>query len=213
MSDKLRQTVNDHHGFFTIFTKGLSMFFHKRKEFTLFTETNRLVIRPLKKTDFDNWLYEFKNRRPSQHKHDKGRMNMSDCNEYWFAHLVKTHQELAITDQAYIFGIFRKQDGVHLGMVDFSTLARDNLQWGRMGYTIHNQFWRQGYGKEAVLAALNLAFTQLDYRRIEAHIDLDNTPSIELAKNVGMEFECIRKAFLFESGEWSDHRVYYKIAQ
>ncbi len=213
MTDKLKQTVHENNGIFTIFTKGISMIFPKRKEFTHLVETNRLVIRPLRKTDYDNWLYELNNRLPSQHKHDKGRINMSDCNEYWFAHLVRTHQELAITDQAYIFGIFRKQDGVHLGMIDFSTLARDNLQWGRVGYTIHNQFWRQGYGKEAVRAALKLAFTQLTYRRIEAHIHVDNTASIELAKSVGMEFECIRKGFLFESGEWSDHRVYYKIVQ
>ncbi|MGM0901155.1 MAG: GNAT family N-acetyltransferase [Bacillota bacterium] len=176
------------------------------------TETDRLLIRPLKKTDYSNWLNEFTNRLPSQHKHDKGRMNMSNCSEQWFVQLVRDHQELALSDQAYIFGIFRKDDDTHLGMVDFSTLARENFQWGRVGYTIHNQFWRQGYGKEAVLAALQLAFSELHYHRIEAHINLDNTASIELAKSIGMEFECIREAFLFEAGEWTDHRVYYKNA-
>ncbi|MER2181783.1 MAG: GNAT family N-acetyltransferase, partial [Desemzia incerta] len=41
----------------------------------------------------------------------------------------------------------------------------------------HNHFWRKGYGKEAVNAALNLAFEKLNYHRIEAHINLDNHAS------------------------------------
>ena len=67
-----------------------------------------------------------------------------------------------------------------------------------------------GYGKEAVSAALTLAFTQLKFHRIEAHINIDNAPSIKLAESVGMEFECIRKGFIYENDEWTDHLVYYK---
>lgn len=210
MSEKLKQLVNERNSFLNRLTKGRYPLFHKRREFTMSKETERLLIRPLKKEDYSNWLNEFSNRLPSQHKHDKGRMNMSNCSEQWFAQLVKEHQELAFTDQAYIFGVFRKQDDTHLGMIDFSTLARENFQWGRIGYSIHNHFWRQGYGKEAVLAALQLAFSELHYHRIEAHIHVNNTASIELAKKVGMEYECVRKAFLFESGEWSDHLIFYR---
>jgi len=210
MSEKLKQLVNERNSFLNLLTKGRYPLFHKRREFTMSKETERLHIRPLKKTDYSNWLNAFNNRLPSQHKHDKGRMNMSNCSEQWFAQLVREHQELALSDQAYIFGVFRKPDDTHLGMIDFSTLARENFQWGRIGYTIHNHFWRQGYGKEAVLAALQLAFAELHYHRIEAHINVDNKPSIELAKKVGMEYECVRKAFLFESGEWSDHLIFYK---
>jgi [ribosomal protein S5]-alanine N-acetyltransferase len=210
VSEKLKQIVNERNRFLALLTKGRDQLFQKRREFTMNKETERLLIRPLKKTDYSNWLNEFTNRLPSQHKHDKGRMNMSNCSEQWFAQLVREQQELAFSDQAYIFGVFRKNDDTHLGMIDFSTLARENFQWGRIGYSIHNHFWRQGYGKEAVLAALQLAFAELHYHRIEAHINVDNTASIELAKKIGMEFECVRKSFLLESGEWTDHMVFYK---
>ncbi|MEH6942068.1 hypothetical protein V7014_09450 [Bacillus sp. JJ722] len=80
--------------------------------------------------NYRNWLTEFKNRFPSQNRHDKGRINMSGCTEEWFSNLVK-------------------------------------------------------------------------------HINLDNSPSINLAKSVGMEFECVRKGFIFEFGEWTDHFFYY----
>nr|WP_143781406.1 GNAT family protein [Paenibacillus amylolyticus] len=54
------------------------------------------------------------------------------------------------------------------------------------------------------------AFEYLKFHRIEAHINVDNTPSMKLAESVGMEFECLRKGFIHENNEWTDHLVYYK---
>lgn len=181
-----------------------------KETFEVVSETERLVIRPFKKADYANWLNEFENRYPSQHRHDQGKIDMSQCTQEWFHHLVDKHQELALTDTAHVFGVFRKEDGTHLGMVDFSTLARDDFQWGRIGYSIHNQYWRKGYGKEAVNEALTIAFTHLNFHRIEAHINLDNPASSNLAESVGMKYECTRKGFIFEHGEWTDHFIYYK---
>ena len=180
------------------------------KNVEIHSETERLIIRPLKNADYHNWLNEFEKRLPSQHKYDLGKIDMSECTEEWFINLVAKHQKLAIHDTAHIFGVFRKSDTIHIGMVDFSTLQRENFQWGRLGYTIHNQYWNQGFGKEAVKEALNLAFGALDFHRIEAHINLDNIASIKLAESVGMEFECKRKGFIYEDNEWNDHLIYYR---
>lgn len=180
------------------------------EQFDYISETERLIIRPLKKDDYENWLNAFENRLPSQYRHDQGKMDMSECTPDWFHHLVDRHQELARTDAVYVFGVFRKEDGTHLGMIDIATLARADFQWASFGYTIHNQYWRTGYGKEAVNEALHIAFEHLKFHRIEAHINLDNTPSIKLAERVGMEFECVRKGFIYENDEWTDHLVYYK---
>lgn len=98
-------------------------------KFDCVSETERLVIRPLKENDFENWLSEFKNRLPSQHKYDQGKIDMSECTEEWFTNLVEKHQELAVDDIAYVFGVFRKEDGKHLGTIDFSTLERNDFQW------------------------------------------------------------------------------------
>ncbi|WP_077622840.1 GNAT family N-acetyltransferase [Sediminibacillus massiliensis] len=172
-------------------------------------ETNRLIIRPLQKSDYMNWLEQFKSRKPSQHNYDKGNIDMSECTEEWFDNLVEQHQSLAEDDTAYVFGVFDKEQGTHLGMIDFSTFERGEFQWGRIGYTIHNQHWRKGFAKEAVTAALQIAFKELDYHRIEAHINVDNIPSINLADSVGMEFECTRKGFIYEFGDWTDNLIYY----
>ena len=181
----------------------------KEANFEIQLETERLIVRPLKKEDFQNWLTEFESRNPSQHRHDEGQKDMSECTEEWFVQLIEKHQGLAANDSAYIFGVFRKSDNKHIGMIDFSTLERMDFQWGRIGYTIHNQHWRMGYGKEAVKAALLMARKELGFHRIEAHINTDNAPSIKLAESVGMRFECKREGFTFEFGEWTDNLIYF----
>lgn len=172
-------------------------------------KSERLIVRSLTIEDYSNWLKEFENRNPSQHRHDEGKKDMSECTEEWFGNLLDNHQKLAANDVAYILGVFRKSDNKHIGMIDFSTLERMDFQWGRIGYTIHNQHWGKGYGKEAVEAALQLAHKDLGFHRIEAHINIDNTASIKLAESAGMKFECIREGFIFEFGEWTDNYVYF----
>ena len=178
--------------------------------FTYHRKTNRIIVRPLEKRDYDTWLSGFTNRLVSQHVYDPGKLDMSDCTSVWFGQLVDTHQSLAHEDRAHVFGIFRLEDGIHLGMVDFSTLARDGFHWGRVGYTIHNQHGQNGYGTEAVDLAMRIAFDDLNFQRIEAHINLDNEASVRLAERVGMSYECTREGFIFENDEWVDHLVYVK---
>lgn len=175
--------------------------------------TKRLEVRPLREDDYAQWLRAYSQRLPSRHRHDEGPNDLSDCHEAWFVQVVHKHQELAAEDKAYVFDVFRHEDGAHLGMVDFSTLARDDFAWGRIGYTIHNQHWGAGYGREAVQSALTIAFRDLNYHRIEAHINVDNMASIHLAERVGMTFECIRKGFIYEFGEWTDNLIYYRNAE
>jgi [ribosomal protein S5]-alanine N-acetyltransferase len=176
-------------------------------------ETPRLIVRPFMKGDYHNWFNENMNRLPSQHKYDLGWQDLSECTEYWFRDMVDQQNEMMNNDEVYIFGVFLKQTGVYIGNIDFSTLMRLNFHWGRIGYTLNNTHWKQGYGKEAVRAALRMAFEIVNYHRVEAHINLDNIPSIRLAEAVGMWYECTRKGFIYENGVWTDNHVYYMNAE
>ncbi|WP_404451918.1 GNAT family N-acetyltransferase [Virgibacillus necropolis] len=182
----------------------------KTEEVKFQSETERLVLRPLQNQDYEQWLEGCRNRFPSQYKYDDDKMDLSEWTQKKFNDdVVAKLQGLADRDEAYVFGVFRKSDQKHVGKVEFGTIMRGEFQWGLLGYTIHNQYWRKGYGKEAVKEALNIAFQNLHFHRIEANINVDNNPSIKLVESVGMEFECIRKGFIFEFDEWTDNLVYY----
>lgn len=110
----------------------------------------------------------------------------------------------------YILGVFRKEDGVNLGKVELITILRMDYQWAMMGYSIHNQFWKNGYGVESVRAAASLFFSELDFHRIELHINTDNEPSQKLAERAGFTFECTREQFSFENDKWTNFHIYFQ---
>jgi [ribosomal protein S5]-alanine N-acetyltransferase len=170
--------------------------------------TERLVLRPQEPEDYECWYAGFDGRLPSQRNHDDGWVDLGHCDRDWFVALCERHQHEASADEVYVFGVFSRQTGYHLGNVDLSTIRRGEYQWGLLGYEIHNQHWRQGFGTEAVGAALRVGFETLHYHRIEAAINLDNLVSIALAKRIGMQQECIRRGFIYENEHWVDHFIY-----
>lgn len=101
-----------------------------------------------------------------------------------------------------------RESDLHIGNIDLSTIRREENQWANLGYSIHNQYQSQGFGQEAVCAAIIAGFEHLNYHRIEAAINLDNDRSISLAERVGIKKECMRPGFFYENEQWVDHLIY-----
>jgi RimJ/RimL family protein N-acetyltransferase len=147
-------------------------------------------------------------RRPRQHQYDDDLLSLDGLDADWFAGACDHHRKSALSDQCYNWTAFHKQTHQHLGKIDLSTIQRNVFQWANLGYCIHNQFWRQGFAKEAVTAVLKAGFDQLHYHRIEAAINLDNHASIGLVESLGLQKECIRRGFWYENEQWVDHLIY-----
>ena len=175
-------------------------------------DTERLILRPQQPSNYETWYAGFSGRLPKQHQYDDGLVSLAHCDRQWFADLCQRHQQQALTDQVFVFGIFSRQTAQYLGNIDLSTIRRREHQWAILGYEIHNQHWRQGFGREAVRAILIAGFETLGYHRIEAAINLDNLASIAFAQSVGMQKECIRRGFLYENEQWVDHFIYVVLA-
>jgi [ribosomal protein S5]-alanine N-acetyltransferase len=182
-----------------------------KTHWTLTIKTKRLILRPQTPDDYQSWYAGFSGRLPQQSKYDEGQINLDGCDTEWFSSLCQRHQQQALSDYAYIFAVFSKQNNRHLGYVDLSTIQREEKQWANLGYSIHNQYWQQGFGKEAVRAALIAGFEHLGYHRIEAAINLDNHLSIALVQSLGLQKECIRRGFYYENDRWVDHFIYVAI--
>lgn len=175
----------------------------------LMAETERLFIRPYEVADYKEWAQGYKNRLPSTYQHDEGN-DGEVYSERWFIDWVDEFHTLAAADDTYLFGVFRKVDGAHIGEIELNTILREDYEWGMMGYTMHNQYHRKGYGTESVIAAADLFFEDLHFHRLELQIHVDNEPSQKLAMRAGFDYECTRKKYFYEGGKWIDQKIYVK---
>ena len=56
-------------------------------------ETERLILRPLKSSDYEAWYIGFSIRLPQQSKYDEGQVSLKGCDPVWFSNLCNRHQE------------------------------------------------------------------------------------------------------------------------
>lgn len=175
-------------------------------------ETARLSIRPYQIADYKMWAEGYKNRLPSTYPHDEGN-DGETYSKKWFIEWVEEFHDSAVEDDTYLFGVFRKTDGAHIGEIELNTILREDYEWGMMGYTMHNQFHRQGYGTESVIAAAELFFEDLRFHRLELQVHVDNEPSQKLAARAGFTYECTRENYFYEGGKWIDQKIYVKNKQ
>ena len=180
----------------------------KNSYLSTYIETDRLYIRPLNLNDLDAFKEGFAQRKSKQNAFDADDVDVSNYTSGDFKQLITSFIQLATADKIYIYAIFLKENDLPIGKIEFTTLIRDDFQWGIVGYVLNNSYWGKGYGSEAVAAAVQYALQHLNYHRIEAHITLDNSRSINTAENAGFTFECIRRKFIQEKNGWTDKTIY-----
>lgn len=172
-------------------------------------ETQTIVIRPAREDDFITIRDGLKGQGIQQNKYDDEELELTNnYTEVFHKNNIESLKHYAKSDKAYLFRVFKKKDGRYIGGVIIKTILRKDFQWAEIGYWLLNQYWGNGYGIEMVKAAIDVAFHELGFHRVEAHINLDNVVSQKTAERAGMELECIRKGFIYENDTWTDNMVY-----
>lgn len=174
-------------------------------------ETERLVMRPLVAADYEVWLEAFTTRLPPRSRHDGGPHDPAQTPRPWFRQLCRRQRSLWRKDECYILSIFDRSTGKHYGHVDIFIIERGDRQWGNLGYAIHNTAQQRGFASEACRAAIPWAFRVLGMHRLEAVISPDNSPSLGVARKLGLELECLRRSFERNGNEWIDQVVFVAI--
>jgi RimJ/RimL family protein N-acetyltransferase len=77
-----------------------------------------------------------------------------------------------------------------------------------VGYCLHREVWRQGYGTEVARAVIAAAFGPLGLHRVEANCDTRNAGSFGIMEKLGMTREgVLRQAHKRRDG-WRDSYLY-----
>jgi [ribosomal protein S5]-alanine N-acetyltransferase len=136
--------------------------------------TSRLILKPIVQVHADGLFDIF---------------HLADAMQFWHT---LPHQTPAETEKMIerlgsdaAWAVCDKKSRAVIGMVNFI----DALVPG-MGYIIHPYCWRQGYGTEAVRAALDDVFQTRGITRVELWIDKENIASQKLAYKLGFMPRC-----------------------
>ena len=73
-----------------------------------------------------------------------------------------------------------------------------------IGYLLNREYWRQGLMHQALEAVIDFAFNRLDFHRIEADVDTENTGSLGLLEKLGFKREGLFRERWFVYNEWQD---------
>lgn len=91
--------------------------------------------------------------------------------------------------KTYGFGLWAlvlKENGMFIGDCGLTMQNIDGEVLPEVGYHIHKDYWRQGYGKEAARAVRNWAFENRGFDRIFSYMTAANIPSSATAASMGM---------------------------
>lgn len=138
-------------------------------------ETERLVLRPYRESDFEAFAAYFASPRSI---YTDGPVSRSTAWDLFTAGagrwMIAGHGAWAIE---------RKSDGSALGLVSLNTAI--TLPEPELGWILWEGFEGQGYAYEAALNARNFAFEILQWQDLISGIHEDNVASIRLAERLG----------------------------
>ncbi len=101
--------------------------------------------------------------------------------------------------------LFKKEEKVVIGKVNFFDIRRAALQSCVLGYQMAAEETNKGYITEALAEAIRHMFEVQKLHRIEANIMPGNARSLRVVEKLGFQPEGIRKKYLKINGVWEDH--------
>jgi RimJ/RimL family protein N-acetyltransferase len=115
----------------------------------------------------------------------------------------------------YGFGLWAielKETGRFIGDCGITMQNIDGETLPEIGYHIHRDYWRQGYGKEAARAVRDWFFTHTDFDAVYSYMTAGNTASYSTAASAGMkrvkEYDDPREGrhyvYAMTRGEWQE---------
>lgn len=185
----------------------------KKKIPPLQFESKRFYMRPLRISDYETWKAAHLSAQTKQNEFDQERKSISDLTKKEFRKFLNKNETFQKENVIYYFGIFEKKTGRLLGNILFAFILRFNVQSARISYALFNNYWKHGFGKEAVSSAADFAFKKLKLHRVEAEIQPHNRASIALVKSIGFQSEGLRRGAVFFNRKWHDHMIYALLAE
>ena len=102
-------------------------------------------------------------------------------------------------------GLFLFADHALVGVINLNEPVMGAFKSAYLGYYMDERFAGHGYMSEGLTLAIDHAFGDLGFHRLEANIQPANSSSIALVKRLGFRLEGFSPKYLCIDGAWCDH--------
>ena len=163
-------------------------------------ETDRLILRKLKKEDVSD-IYEYgSNDQVSQYTTWPTHQTLADSQA--FVDFVLDRYQIQMLAP---WGIEHKETGKLIGTIDFVSW-QPNHQTAEIGYALSQAYWGKGLMTEATKEVIRFGFQQMDLVRIQAKCLTKNIGSRRVMEKAGMTYEGTHQKVLKIKGQhWDVH--------
>jgi len=165
--------------------------------------SQRLIIREFRQSDYEA-VREYENN-PEIHRYEKEVIPLEaetrafiDEALTWSQENPRTHYRLAITLPA---------DDIVRGRISLTLNFSEIREW-EIGWTLHFDYWGNGYASEAAKTMLAFAFEELHAHRVVAFCNAMNSRSEGVMKKIGMQQDGRLRETRWWNGGWMDEFVY-----
>ena len=181
--------------------------FSRRLRASVEIETDRLLLRPPLTRDYERWVDLRRSSRsflrPWEPSWSKDHLtNRAFRNRVvWADRAIRNGEALPLL-------LVERGTNTLFGGITLSNIRRQPAQAGTLGYWIGQDFARQGYMAEALVAVRDHAFNILDLSRLEAACLPENAASRKLLERCQFKYEGVAQAYLQINGRWRNHVLY-----
>lgn len=124
---------------------------------------------------------------------------------YWQVQVERNLIEFEHQQSLRLFLFEKSRPETVIGVANFNQLFRGSFQACVLGYGLAETQQGKGYMQEALSAAIDYVFTELNLHRITANYMPRNQRSGNLLKRLGFVIEGYARDYLLINGQWEDH--------
>jgi ribosomal-protein-alanine N-acetyltransferase len=125
--------------------------------------------------------------------------------EYWQIQVEIDLQEYINYLALKLFIFVQSEPTTIIGNINFRNIIRGAAQFCSVGYSLAETEQSKGYMTEALNAAIQYVFQELNLHRIMANYMPHNQRSGNLLKRLGFLVEGYARDYLLINGQWQDH--------
>ena len=169
-------------------------------------ETKRLILRRFAVTDATAY-FELRSNEAAMRFMDRPHFNNT---AEALAAIKDTHQNFRNKTGVW-WALADKRNNNFMGYVGFKDIDQKNKS-AEIGYVLHPDYWASGWMTEAVEAALDFVFEELNLHRVNGDINPNNEPSRGLLLKFGFQKEAYFREDYYFAGEFLDSEIYGLLA-